>query len=135
MAQHDHKFGVCQHGIGGVIGKAVLHILRDAGGVGVVLSESLPTCVQEIGAQRIAQQQIDFVKVHPCGGLGVVAFVAHNSGVDVLQHGQHGNRFKLLTQTLDIEANQTIAHVHIGGLGERLHTAGGENPQCKRDFL
>ena len=58
------------------IGKAVLHILRDAGGVGVVLSESLPTCVQEIGAQRIAQQQIDFIKVYPCGGLGVVAFVA-----------------------------------------------------------
>ena len=36
---------------------------------------------------------IDFVKVYPCGGLGVVAFVAHNSGADVLQHGQHGNRF------------------------------------------
>ena len=135
LAQHDHKFGVCQHGIGGVIGKAVLHILRDAGGVGVVLSESLPTCVQEIGAQRIAQQQIDFVKVHPCGCFWVIAFVAHHGGIDVLQHGQHGNGFKLLTQTLDVEADQAVAHIHICRLGEHLHTAGCENFQCKCQFF
>ena len=61
--------------------------------------------------------------------------VAHNGGIDVLQHGQHGNRFKLLTQTLDIEADQAIAHVHIGGLGEHLHTAGCENFQCKCQFF
>lgn len=47
LVEHDHKFGVGQHGTGLNGIQQILHILRDGGGVGVALAELPPRGVEK----------------------------------------------------------------------------------------
>lgn len=50
---------------------------------------------------------------YPSGCVCVLAVAVHNRSVNKFQHGNHRHRFQLLTQTIDVKANQTIGHIHM----------------------
>lgn len=56
LIEHD-ELGVFQHGMGGVAPQEVVHILRYAGGISAVLSDTLPECEQEVGAVLVLEEQ------------------------------------------------------------------------------
>ena len=61
LIQHYDKFTVCQHGSCRVALEQIVHVLRNTGAKPVVLSDSLPQGKQEIRAELMLEQQIDFV--------------------------------------------------------------------------
>ena len=123
LAQHTHKFAVGQHGVSSTVGQAVFNVLGNSCGKGVVFAEAFPAGEEELCAQLVLQQEIDLIKINPCCTGRTAALSGHYTGVDEFQHVQHGYRLQLTAQTLNVEADQPVGHVHIGGLGKHGQTA------------
>ena len=61
LIEHHNKLGVGQHRSCRMGLEQVVHILRDAGGIGSVLSHSLPQSEQEVCTVLVLEQKVDFI--------------------------------------------------------------------------
>ena len=76
------------------------------------------------------EKEVDFIDVDP----GVLPhFAVMDDPVEhAVQHYQHSNRQKLLAQVPDIVAENPGVGIHVGGLGEGVQAALGEELNCQR---
>ena len=102
----------------------VVHILCDAGAAGPVFADALPEGEQEVRAVLMLEQQIDLVNIDP--GIPPLLAVADDTVEDAVQHHQHAHGQKLTAQVPDVIAEDAGIGVHIGGFGEGVQAALGE---------
>ncbi len=60
----------------------ILNVLRNAGGIGVIFTESLPCRIQKISAHRVLQQYVNFIKINPRCRRGIHIAVSHYAHAD-----------------------------------------------------
>ena len=61
--------------------------------------------------------------------------VANDTVEDAVQHHQQADGLEVFTQVLNVVADDTVAGVDIGLVGEHVQAAGGEQLQCQRNFM
>ena len=75
------------------------------------------------------KQQINFVNIDP--GILAGTAVSDHSIENAVQNNQHPNGKKLLAEIADIIAEDSGVGIYIGGLGESIQTALGEQLDCQ----
>ncbi len=108
----------------------ILDVLADTGAAGLILPHALPEREEKIGTVLMLEQQIDLIHIDP--GIPLQSTVSDDAVEDAVQHHQHSNRQKLLTQIPDVIAKNAGVGIHIGGLGEGVEAALGKqlDGQC-----
>ena len=61
--------------------------------------------------------------------------VANDTVEDAVQHHQQADGLEIFTQVLNVVADDTVAGVDIGLVGEHVQAAGGEQLQRQRNFM
>ena len=68
-------------------------------------------------------------------GIPALLSVANDAVEDAVQHHQQADGLEIFTQVLNVVADDTVAGVDIGLMGEHVETAGGEQLQRQRDLV
>ena len=85
------------------------------------------------GTNLAPQQKMELVHEVP-GGFALIPVLGNTVPHLILDH-QHTQAFELLSQLLDIEADNTVVDIHIGAVIKNIQAAMHIQFQCRRDPL
>ena len=132
LVQKVHKIAVFKDVLDLRGGKQVLDVLRNSRGDTAPFAKAFPN-LHAPGTNLAAQQKVELVHEIP-GGFTLIPVLGNTVPYLVLDH-QHTQAFELLSQLLDIEADNTVVDIHIGTVVKNIQTAMHIQFQCSRDPL
>src|SRR5699024_70933 len=114
----------------------ILHILSNACRDSAPLAKALPD-FHAVGRRLLfPQEEVELVYIEP--GVFVGVAVQRYTVPNGVLHNEHPQLFELLAQILDVVADQTALHVHIGAVGKDVQRTvdvdlqGGCQNLCRR---
>ena len=132
LVQKVHKIAVFKNVLDLRGGKQVLDVLRDPRGDTAPFAKAFPN-LHAPGTDLAAQQKMELVHEVP-GGFALIPVLGNTVPSLVLDH-QHTQAFELLSQLLDIEADNAVVDIHIGTVVKNIQTAVHIQFQCRRNRL
>ena len=122
LGQKDHKVRVVQNVLNLPAGQEVFHILRKCAGDTAFFAEHLPDRHKVAGRQRIAEQDMELVKVAP-GRHALPEVGIHRLG-DKLICDVHGDLAEVFSHVLEHDAHHPLVCFHIRGMVKEIEGAG-----------
>ena len=132
LVQKVHKIAVFKDILDLRGGKQVLNVLRDPRGDTAPFAKAFPN-LHAPGTNLAAQKKVELVHEVP-GGFALIPVLGNTVPHLVLDH-QHTQAFELLSQLLDIEADNAVVDIHIGTVVKNIQAAMHIQFQCRRDPL
>ena len=121
LGQQDHKIRVVENVLNLPAGQKVFHILRKCAGDTALFAEHLPDRHKVAGGQRIAEQDMELVKVAP-GRHALPEVGVHRLG-DKLVCDVHGNLAEVFSHVLEHDAHHPAVRFYIGGMVKEIEGA------------
>lgn len=132
LVQKVHKIAVFKDVLDLWGGKQVLDVLRNSCGDTAPFAKAFPN-LHAPGTNLAPQQKVELVHEIP-GGFTLIPVLGNTVPYLVLDH-QHTQAFELLSQFLDIEADNAVVDIHVGTVVKNIQTAMHIQFQRRRDPL
>ena len=121
LGEQHQKVGVVQNVFNLPAGQKVFDILRERRGDTALFAEHLPHRHKVAGGQRVAQEDMELVKVAPCRH--AVLVVGVHRRCDKIVGDVHRNLAEVFTQPFQHNAHHTGTQVHVGRAVEQVKGA------------
>lgn len=133
LVEHIHIVGVLEDVLDLAGGKQVFDVLRDARGNAAQFAESLPYFNGIGGGLVFRQEQVHFVDIVAGGFMRLAVY--RDAIPDLILHNQHTDFLELLSQLLNIVADDAAADIHICAVIEDVERAGNVDFKGSCDIL
>ena len=121
LGQQDHKIRVVENVLNLPAGQKVFHILCKCAGDTALFAEHFPDRNKVAGGQRIAEQDMELVKVAP-GRHALPKVGIHRLG-DKLVCDVHGNLAEIFSHVLEHDAHHPAVRFYIGRMVKEIERA------------
>ncbi len=122
LIQHVDEIRVFKDNFNLLTGEQIFHVLRDACRDAAPFAEALPD-FHGVGRRLfLTQQQMKLV--HVVSGGFAFTTVCRDTTPYLILHNEHTQLFQLLAQLLDVIADHTIIHVHVGSMVKYIQRTG-----------
>lgn len=131
LVQHVDEVAVFEDILDLPGGKQVFDILGDARRNAAPLSESLPDLDRVGGGLFLLEQQMEFIDV--ITGASAFRPVGGHAAPDLVLDDEHAQLLQLLTQFLDVKADQAVLDIYVGPVVEDVERAADIDLQRRRN--